>query len=340
MKNKGAKRRKRKTEKQRHQRARARIPRLELSVELGNPTPQFRDALFEATRQALQSPAGIRLMEQRHRVSSPRWQLTKMAYSHLPARLFEQGYPVEQGNINDLGEDYATFIFRRLKWMQQGWYSPHTPSVEFAGSQRLIVWSHHACQRLAERTTRGQDAGEDWHDAFTPLYGLRSFERYHSGIKIWMPCAPGSVQCDLASYITGQDDLPEDAHILVGYADVELLGERLALVKTLLAPGYYTTPEWAYIKRNLAELSHEEIKDVTGDLLTMQGACERGGRDVLRELHENGYPQVKYMPVTVDYFPNSIVQEQKRLWRQADMMDSVFKVILAQRGLMPSGKPR
>lgn len=334
MKDKGAKRKKRKTEKQRRQRARARIRRPKMSVTLGNPTPEFREALYEATRGALRSAAGIRLMEQRPQSTDARWQLTMLAYRHLPRELFARGYPVEQGNIDFIDEDDVGFTFRRLHRMQQGWYSPHKPTVEFAGTKRMIVWSHHACQRLKERTTRGRDAGEDWHDAFTPLYGIRQFERYHSGIKIWMPCDLGSVQYRLARYITGQDELSEEAHILVGYADVELLGDRLALVKTLLPPGYCGTPEWPYVRRRMAEVPPESIKEETGTLLTMQGAYDRGGRDVLRELHEHGYTQVADMPDALDFFPAAMIEQLQRRCRQAEMADTVFRAIQAQGGML------
>jgi hypothetical protein len=80
MKNKAARRTKRKTEKLQRQRARARIPRLAFSIDFGKPTPEFRDALFEATRSALKSPEGIELMEQGSAVATP----TRHGRDHQP----------------------------------------------------------------------------------------------------------------------------------------------------------------------------------------------------------------------------------------------------------------
>jgi len=147
-----------------------------------------------------------------------------------------------------------------------------------------------------------------------------------------MPCCPGTLQWELAKYVLAPNALPTDAHVLVGYGPIEPLGERLALVKTVLSPGFAGTPEGDYLKRQSSGISLKHFKQDASELLTMQGAWENGGRDVLRMLHRKGYPQVACLQDCVNYFPDELLADGNRLLRHVVMKGKVVGVIHAQTG--------
>jgi len=188
------------------------------------------------------------------------------------------------------------------------YYDTYSPEVTIDGKPRRMAFHRHAIDRVCDRI------GPAWQDDYFDLIAVSNFCHFS---KFPLVTALDRDSTALAFYnrLNSEDSegmdkyvdaplseqaLPDDivTELLVGYCPVVLHGDFVA-AKTLLLPGFRTTPEFTVLrdarKQGQDVSRHFELLDG----LTREALLTDDGKRLLRFCHYNGVSLVRQRYKTV-----------------------------------------
>jgi hypothetical protein len=176
------------------------------------------------------------------------------------------------------------------------YYSAKKPTVTLRGKRRIVAFSPHAIQRIAERLVWSPSSYADLGDIFAFLNDCQYFEParlhpHHDAFALFQHCTHCYWSAAYAEAILDHLDPQACYAYRVGYCPVVEEGDFF-LAKTVLVPGHVGTPEYGVllkaslepgVKEQMLEQCHAHSYQTLG--VTQDFA-------VLRWFHTHGVPQV------------------------------------------------
>jgi hypothetical protein len=177
------------------------------------------------------------------------------------------------------------------------YYSRHEPTVEVGGRELVVAFSGHAIEQTGPRLTCDWPCYNAVVDAFTLFDETVEFEvceldRGQLAFTFFETCRLGTVGQYLSQEILGDRFDPNRQYSLrVGYCPAVVDG-RFLKAKTILFPGYASTPEFDALLR--ADLPSERRREMLEDAQALNlSRLVEDGAHLLRWYHENGVEQVR-----------------------------------------------
>lgn len=184
---------------------------------------------------------------------------------------------------------------------QAFFYSKLKPSIKIAGKKYTVAFTQHMIDRVYERTAIDQKNYTSLGDIFSLLAAynphhleLCTLNNGQPAISFWGSCGKPPfwhsqyIPNVLGEFIPGDGD----ALFRLGYSPI-VLHDDFAIAKTLLYPGYKSTPEYALLQSSsLSQSEKEEMQ---------KKSMDQDGLSVVKDLdfscikwfHDNGITQVK-----------------------------------------------
>ncbi|MBN9520827.1 hypothetical protein J0H58_20290 [bacterium] len=203
-------------------------------------------------------------------------------------------------------------IFRSLKRTRGPggtvYYSRHEPKVTVGNQTLTVAFSGHALERAGPRLAYewpGYPASGDVFAFFDQCLQFEVCELYggHLAFTFWEHCAPGFLNYRLAEEVMGERFVPgADYCFRVGYCPAVIEG-RFLKAKTLLFPGYASTPEYtAVLKAGLPHARRREVLEQAKGLTmhrVMDGMMQgvQSEHNLVRWFHDLGVEQVRQASV-------------------------------------------
>ena len=178
------------------------------------------------------------------------------------------------------------------------YYSPRLPAVSIGGRSYTVGFTRHAVEQVYERLVPSWRTFEGHSDAFQFIYGSTSFEPCElagsrPAVTFFADARPGCWAREYVRRVVGPE--PADSRqayaFRVGYFPVALHG-RFAVAKTLLLPGYKSTPEHALLRGWSAGRDPDGRLRQSAFNLSAAYLMATGDFSALRFYHEHGVPQV------------------------------------------------
>ena len=227
-------------------------------------------------------------------------------YDNLTSDIYLQYYPESYVAFHPYLDGSKILVnFHSLLKGQAGkqtfFYSRLKPRVKINGKSYIVAFTQHTIDRVYERTAIDQRNYTSLGDVFSLLaaYNPRHLElcKLNNGqlaISFWGPCGkPPFWHYWYVPYVLGKIVPGGGAPLFrLGYAPI-MMHDGFAIAKTLLYPGYKSTPEYALIRKSsLSEFEKIEFQKKSTD----QDAW-RVVRDLdfscIKWFHDNGITQVK-----------------------------------------------
>lgn len=177
------------------------------------------------------------------------------------------------------------------------YYSRHKPTLEVDSENYIIGWTRHAIERACERLTVCWYTYAGLGDAFAFFDQCLYFEKcnLHGNQLAFtfydFPTFPGTIKHEITENIAGSDFSIFNSHSRVGYCPVVIDG-GFAKAKTLLVPGYKSTPEYSLIYNSNLSYQEKQALYQKTEQLSLAQLFETRDFSVLKWFHENGVPQV------------------------------------------------
>lgn len=221
-------------------------------------------------------------------------QVTKGLFNRLS--LDHYHFPADDMGITDIRFNKVTIHLQRMCRIKNvGVYSPRKPKVD----GRLVVYTGHAAQRLAERSAANWREWPAWSNAFWLLHNRVFFENLPERklLVAWDEVTEGSPTFELAQSFTISEYIPPDCHYKTGYLPYVEEGDKLLVCKTFLPVGFEGTPEGDWMMSDAAK-NEPEIRKiwraVAEKVMTFTGLFLEGGSIAQATFHqESPYPQLK-----------------------------------------------
>ncbi|MBW4463607.1 MAG: hypothetical protein KME47_25695 [Nodosilinea sp. WJT8-NPBG4] len=184
---------------------------------------------------------------------------------------------------------------------QTFFYSKLKPRIKIEGKKYIVAFTQHMIDRVYERTAIDQKNYTSLGDIFSLLAAynphhleLCTLNNGQPAISFWGPCGkPPFWHSHYIPYVLGKL-VPGggDALFRLGYSPI-VLHDDFAVAKTLLYPGYKSTPEYALLQSSsFSKYEKEEMQNKS----TNQDAL-RVVKDLdfscIKWFHDNGITQVK-----------------------------------------------
>ena len=203
--------------------------------------------------------------------------------------------------------DYIHVIFRSLMRASGPggtiYYSRRKPMLTIGGQSKIVAFSIHAiqqaCKRLKPRYKVSYAALGDIFSFFDQCRYFEQCELYGGQLAFtfYDECTEGFVQYRYVPDVLGEENLDPMAgkpHYRVGYCPAVIEGKFIK-AKTLLFPGYASTPEYDAIMRSGLPWDErrqliEKAKDLTADTL-----YKSLDFSLIKWFHDHGVPQVVQM---------------------------------------------
>jgi hypothetical protein len=177
------------------------------------------------------------------------------------------------------------------------YYSSHRPAVVVGGRRLTVAFSRHAiercCLRLAYRWPSYAAAG-DMFGYFAECLHFEVCELYggHLAFTFWVNSTPGFWNHRVVESVLGAQFDPAARYCLrVGYCPAVIEGDFLK-AKTLLFPGYASTPEYTAMLRTGVPIAERRAMLERAKRATLKVLVEEG-EDLVRWFHAEGIEQVR-----------------------------------------------
>lgn len=184
---------------------------------------------------------------------------------------------------------------------QTFFYSKLKPRIKIEGKKYIVAFTQHMIDRVYERTAIDQKNYTSLGDIFSLLaaYNLHHLElctlnNGQPAISFWGPCGkPPFLHSQYIPNVLGKL-VPGggDALFRLGYSPI-VIHDDFAVAKTLLYPGYKSTPEYALLQSSLFSKSEQEgmqnksmNQDAWRVIKDLDFSC-------IKWFHDNGITQVK-----------------------------------------------
>lgn len=186
------------------------------------------------------------------------------------------------------------------------YYSRRGPTIEVDGFQRVVAFSRHAIERICERINPRWKTYAALGDIYSYFGNCVYFEKSdlyggQLGFTFYNWC--GDPQFWNHSYIAdvlGEENVKPDGgrcYYRVGYCPAVIEGDFVK-AKTLLFPGYSSTPEYGLIIRSSLDHASKTRLIETARIMDANYVIENG-LSVTKWFHDHGVPQVVQMKQTV-----------------------------------------
>jgi len=196
------------------------------------------------------------------------------------------------------------------------YYSPNKPTVTIRGKRRIVAFSHHAIQRIAERTVLHPRSYADLGDIFAYVNHCQYFEPARlypdqDAFSFYDVCAATHFSAEYARHILPTLAPDTNYAYRVGYCPVREDG-GFWLAKTVLVPGHAKTPEYGLVRRASFDIGIKEQMLARCREHSYQRTCTTQDFSLLRWFHTHGVPQV--ITYTTPLFDNiSLTNPQLKL---------------------------
>lgn len=177
------------------------------------------------------------------------------------------------------------------------YYSRYKPTLEVDSQNYIIGWTRHAIERVCERLTVSWYSYAGLGDAFAFFDQCLYYEKckLHDNQLAFtfydFPTFPGMIKHEIIKHILGSNISGLGCHGRVGYCPA-VIEEGFIKAKTLLVPGYKTTPEYNLIRNS--NLSYQEKQGLIRktEQLSLAKLAETRDFSILKWFHDRGVPQV------------------------------------------------
>lgn len=183
------------------------------------------------------------------------------------------------------------------------YYSRRKPTLEIDGTPKVVAFSIHAIRQACERLKpRGKTSYAALGDAVALFDQCIYFERcdLYDGqlaFTFYDQCVPGYVQQWYVDDVLGEENVDRRAgkpHYRLGYCPAVIEGDFIK-AKTLLFPGYASTPEYgAILQSDLSWPEKRELIDQARDL-TSKILYDSQDLSPIKWFHDHGVPQVVHL---------------------------------------------
>jgi hypothetical protein len=180
------------------------------------------------------------------------------------------------------------------------YFSRHKPTLEIDGIPKIVAFSKHAIDQLCERIKpRWKTSYAALGDVFAFLDQCVYFERRdlfgnQLAFTFYDGCDPRFVQHRYIEDVVGEGSLESTGgkpYYRVGYCPAVIEGEFIK-AKTLLFPGYNSTPEYGLLVRSsLPRLEKQSLLQQVRDL-NAHKLYESNDMSLIKWFHDHGVPQV------------------------------------------------
>jgi len=206
--------------------------------------------------------------------------------------------------VNDItvlpdGEKWQ-FIMRSLSSQkispsERIYYSLKTPKIKIDNKDYQVAYSEHCITQIHERLKLKKYNYAALGDTFSMLYENMYFEKVtllnnQNALCIYGMCMGEEfIQFRIVKEIYGQKYFPGEKYFFkLGYLPLEYNG-NYAVAKTILCPGFYTTPEYELLGRSESDIewlkrANQNERKNNNDSYDFQ---------LIKKMHELGIPQVK-----------------------------------------------
>lgn len=229
--------------------------------------------------------------------------LGEMVFANIPRDKLLEHIPHNDVQFTPHGRQVVCIFSSLLREPGPGgtvWYSRRRPTLEIDGNKFVVAFSRHAIERTCERLKHDWTTYAALGDVFAYFDRCVYFERadlYPNalGFTFWDMCGGEKfVQNYYVLDVLGEENLDRrlgDPYYRVGYCPAVIEG-GFVKAKTLLFPGYSSTPEYGAVLRSgltRAEKDALLAKAAGQDAMTLYD-----GQDfsAVKWWHDNGVPQV------------------------------------------------
>lgn len=184
---------------------------------------------------------------------------------------------------------------------QTFFYSKLKPRIKIEGKRYIVAFTQHMIDRVYERTAIDQKNYTSLGDIFSLLAAynphhleLCTLNNGQPAISFWGPCGkPPFWHSQYIPNVLGKL-VPGDGEAIfrLGYSPI-VLHDGFAVAKTLLYPGYKSTPEYALLKNSSLSIAEKEAmqnKSVNQDGLRV---VKDLNFSCIKWFHDHGITQVK-----------------------------------------------
>jgi hypothetical protein len=224
----------------------------------------------------------------------------------IPAGKREQLLPMNDVLFAPRGWEIYVVFRRLLRAKGPGgtiYYSRRQPTLEINGTPKVVAFSKHAIARTCERLKpRWKSSYAALGDVFAFFDQCMYFERcdLHRGqlaFTFYDECKQGFVAFRYVEDVLGLENLDPKSgkpYHRVGYCPAVIDGDFIK-GKTLLFPGYASTPEYNAILRS--SLSYAEKRQMTEKAKRLDSETLYTSQDfrLIKWFHDNGVPQVVHL---------------------------------------------
>jgi hypothetical protein len=174
--------------------------------------------------------------------------------------------------------------------------SANKPTVTIRGKRRIVAFSRHAIQRLAERTVLHPRSYADLGDIFAYVNHCQYFAPARlypnqDAFSFFDVCSATHFSAEYARHILPTLAPDTNYAYRVGYCPVREDG-GFWLAKTVLVPGHVGTPEYGLVRKASFDLGVQEQMLARCHEHSYQTTCATHDFSLLRWFHTHGVPQV------------------------------------------------
>jgi hypothetical protein len=183
------------------------------------------------------------------------------------------------------------------------YYSSRRPTLEIDGEPKVVAFSKHAIDQTSERIKpHSKISYSALGDIFAffdqcTYFELCELHRNQLGFCFYDECAEGYVTQWYVEHVLGTENLDVKAgqpHYRVGYCPAVVEGDFVK-AKTLLLPGYTTTPEYNAIWQHASTRTEREELIAQAKTWRPRTLYETQDFSLLKWFHDHGVPQVVHL---------------------------------------------
>ncbi len=270
--------------------------------------------------------------------------LGELLYSKLKRTVAERYIPFHDVGvwygITDEGERMDKAVIVKIQSLRQvqtergtAYYSPKRPTLTLNGRKRIVAFSHHAVERIRQRTVTDWRRYAGAGDAFAYLTGCTYAMPWQNangdtvGFSLFDDCAPGFSTSVYAQEIVEPYDPAEQYCYRIGYCPIDE-SEDLWVARTLILPGMNGTPEYERCIQPRLDLGEDRlaIRTSAGDV-TFKRLVENPDFDLLKSFQESGVTQVG-KPAEFGFVPKKAVRHLHKASRKQQTFEEQLKGFL------------
>ena len=227
--------------------------------------------------------------------------LGEHVFQSIPRDVLLRHVPFTDVMINPV-ENEIHCVFRSLESQSHRsgtiYFSRHRPQIEIDGERYTVGFSQHAIRRACERivfdwTSYGGSGDVFCHFDLCDYYEPLTLHRGQPAFSSWDGCHPNFVWGTIAEEIAGANVSERGWYHRIGYFPA-VFCDGFFKAKTLLFPGYRSTPEYGAIQDARVDRNERAQMLNLARSLSMKNIQEsESGENLVKWFHDQGHPQVK-----------------------------------------------